>query len=83
MSAPSSLPPTCKCLMKSLVALCTLFNMPCLFNRNDRSMLGTRDSEVGVLVRDLEFDVSDTIKMDGQAYQSGRFCGRFRRRLMK
>ncbi|XP_055342623.1 phospholipase D1-like [Paramacrobiotus metropolitanus] len=49
-------------------------------NINDRSMLGLRDSEVAVLIKDREFDES---VMDGKPFPSGKFSGRFRRRLMK
>ncbi|XP_055350505.1 phospholipase D2-like isoform X2 [Paramacrobiotus metropolitanus] len=49
-------------------------------NLNDRSMLGSRDSEIGILIQDEEFDPS---VMDGQPYMSGKFSGRLRKRLMK
>ncbi|OQV12648.1 Phospholipase D1 [Hypsibius exemplaris] len=49
-------------------------------NINDRSMLGLRDSEIGVLIKDREFDDS---MMNCQPFRSGQFCGRLRRRLMK
>ncbi|KAE8620516.1 hypothetical protein XENTR_v10010293 [Xenopus tropicalis] len=40
-------------------------------NINDRSMLGSRDSELAVLVEDMEF-VSSV--MDGEPYQAGKFA---------
>ncbi|XP_029437631.1 phospholipase D2 isoform X2 [Rhinatrema bivittatum] len=40
-------------------------------NINDRSMLGKRDSELAVLVEDME---TLTSVMDGQPYQAGRFA---------
>uniref|UniRef100_A0A4W4E020 phospholipase D n=1 Tax=Electrophorus electricus TaxID=8005 RepID=A0A4W4E020_ELEEL len=40
-------------------------------NVNDRSMLGKRDSELAVVVEDTERRAS---RMDGQAYQAGRFA---------
>ncbi|KAH0626010.1 hypothetical protein JD844_000707 [Phrynosoma platyrhinos] len=40
-------------------------------NINDRSLLGKRDSELAVLVEDMEFVTS---VMDGQEYQAGRFA---------
>lgn len=49
-------------------------------NMNDRSMVGSRDSEIGLLLHDTEFD--DSI-MDGKPYKSGKFSGRLRKRLMQ
>ena len=49
-------------------------------NINDRSMLGFRDSEVGVVLSDQEFESS---LMNGQPYQSGKFCGSLRRTLFR
>jgi phospholipase D1/2 len=43
-------------------------------------MLGHRDSEVAVVITDEEFE---TIKMNGQDYGSGKFCGSLRRMLMR
>lgn len=40
-------------------------------NINDRSMLGKRDSEVAVIIEDMETTVS---VMDGQVYQAGKFA---------
>ncbi|XP_027021826.2 phospholipase D1 isoform X1 [Tachysurus fulvidraco] len=40
-------------------------------NINDRSMLGKRDSEMAVVVEDME--IQDSL-MDGQSYQAGRFA---------
>ncbi|CAI2368575.1 unnamed protein product [Moneuplotes crassus] len=48
-------------------------------NINDRSMLGSRDSEVCVLVQDTE--KVDSV-MDGQDFQVGRAVHEFRKRLM-
>ena len=49
-------------------------------NINDRSMLGNRDSEVAVVLADQEFDSG---VMNGQPYNSGKFCGSLRRWLMR
>lgn len=49
-------------------------------NINDRSMLGTRDSEIAVIIRDEEFEAGH---MDGKCYKSGLFAGRLRRLLFK
>lgn len=48
-------------------------------NINDRSMLGTRDSEVCVLVQDEEMVDS---KMGGEHYEVGRTVHDFRKKLM-
>ena len=48
-------------------------------NINDRSMLGSRDSEVAVILEDKDFD---TRMIDGKSYRSGRFSGSLRRMLM-
>lgn len=48
-------------------------------NINDRSMLGSRDSEVAVILEDKEFD---TRTCDGKAIKSGKFAGSLRRMLM-
>lgn len=40
-------------------------------NINDRSMLGKRDSEMAVVVEDME--IQDSL-MDGKSYQAGRFA---------
>ncbi|XP_017491501.1 PREDICTED: phospholipase D1-like, partial [Rhagoletis zephyria] len=50
-------------------------------NINDRSMLGSRDSEVAVIIEDEEFDTS--YLMNGKPYRSGRFAGSLRRMLMR
>ncbi|XP_068085998.1 phospholipase D1 isoform X2 [Anabrus simplex] len=49
-------------------------------NINDRSMLGKRDSEVCVVLRDCEFEES---VMNGEPYQSGRLAGSLRRYLFR
>ncbi|XBW37662.1 hypothetical protein QEN19_003243 [Hanseniaspora menglaensis] len=49
-------------------------------NINERSMLGDRDSEVAIVVRDTEFVNS---KMDGKDYLAGRFAIEMRQRLMR
>ena len=49
-------------------------------NVNERSMLGNRDSEVAIIVRDTEFVKS---KMDGKEYLAGRFAFEMRQRLMR
>jgi len=43
-------------------------------------MLGQRDSEVAVVISDEEFESSI---MNGQPYDSGKFCGSLRRMLMR
>eukprot|EP00124_Ichthyophonus_hoferi_P000527 Ihof_evm5s20 gene=Ihof_evmTU5s20 len=50
-------------------------------NINDRSMLGSRDSEIATVIQDhwLE-DGVDTV-LDGQPYKAGRFCYSLRKRL--
>jgi len=47
-------------------------------NINDRSLMGDRDSEFGVLIRDKEFTKG---LMNGAEYKSGKFCGSLRRSL--
>lgn len=49
-------------------------------NINDRSLLGKRDSEIAVVLKDCEFD--DGI-MNGNPYESGKFAGSLRRYLFK
>ncbi|PHH80154.1 hypothetical protein CDD80_2692 [Ophiocordyceps camponoti-rufipedis] len=49
-------------------------------NINERSMLGTRDSECAALVRDTDMIWS---KMAGKPYQVGRFAHTLRLRLMR
>ncbi|KAI6194536.1 Phospholipase [Aphelenchoides besseyi] len=48
-------------------------------NINDRSQVGSRDSEVCVLIEDREFEDST---MDGQPYQAGKFASSLRKRCM-
>ncbi|XP_039259662.2 phospholipase D1-like [Styela clava] len=47
-------------------------------NLNDRSMIGTRDSEVALWMRDTELIPS---MMDGKHYLAGKFSSNFRKRL--
>lgn len=47
-------------------------------NINDRSMMGTRDSEVAVIIRDIKFQKG---AMNGQFYPSGIYAGKMRRFL--
>lgn len=49
-------------------------------NINDRSMLGKRDSELAIVVKDVHFFDS---KMNGQNYKSGNFCGKLRLTLFR
>lgn len=49
-------------------------------NINERSMLGNRDSEVAVIVRDKELVES---RMNGKEYLAGRFPFELRQRLMR
>lgn len=49
-------------------------------NVNERSMLGNRDSEVAVIIRDTEFIKS---KMNGKEYLAGKFAFEMRQRLMR
>ncbi|KAK7793830.1 hypothetical protein R5R35_014326 [Gryllus longicercus] len=49
-------------------------------NINDRSLLGKRDSEIAVVLKDCEFD--DGV-MNGNPYSSGKFAGSLRRYLFK
>ncbi|VEU21472.1 DEKNAAC102326 [Brettanomyces naardenensis] len=49
-------------------------------NINERSMRGTRDSEVCAIVRDK--DMVETL-MDGQKYEAGKFAHTLRMRLMR
>lgn len=49
-------------------------------NINDRSMLGTRDSEMAIVIRDEEYRHS---KMNGKVYKSGMFAGTLRRALFE
>jgi len=47
-------------------------------NINDRSLLGQRDSEVGMIINDLEEE--DGI-FNGQTVRVGKFCSSWRKRL--
>ncbi|XP_039258674.2 phospholipase D1-like isoform X3 [Styela clava] len=47
-------------------------------NINDRSMTGSRDSEVAMLIEDTEM-IDST--MDGKSFQVGRFASRLRKRV--
>lgn len=49
-------------------------------NINDRSMLGTRDSEVAVIIRDVKFENG---MMNKEFYPSGLFAGRLRKFLFQ
>lgn len=49
-------------------------------NINDRSMIGKRDSEIAVAIRDEEFDEG---VMNGVKYPCGKFCGTLRKHLFK
>lgn len=49
-------------------------------NINDRSMQGSRDSEIAVLFRDEEFQPS---RMNGVEYQAGKFCHALRSQLWR
>ena len=49
-------------------------------NINDRSMLGSRDSELGILVEDTRFVES---RMDGQRYGAGAFACSLRKSLFR
>ena len=49
-------------------------------NINDRSMLGSRDSELALLVQDTQFVES---KMDGQHYKAGAFACSLRKSLFR
>jgi phospholipase D1/2 len=49
-------------------------------NINDRSMMGTRDSELGILVQDT--NCVDSV-MDGKPYQAGAFACSLRKSLFR
>ena len=49
-------------------------------NINDRSMLGSRDSELGILVEDTRFVES---RMDGKPYEAGAFACSLRKSLFR
>ena len=49
-------------------------------NINDRSMLGSRDSELAIIVEDTKFTSST---MDGKPYQAGQFAGSLRKALFR
>ncbi|KAJ2950831.1 hypothetical protein O0L34_g9102 [Tuta absoluta] len=49
-------------------------------NINDRSMIGTRDSEIAVLFQDEKFDEG---MMNGQTFPTGRVAGSLRKRLFR
>ncbi|KAI5641875.1 phospholipase D2 [Phthorimaea operculella] len=49
-------------------------------NINDRSMIGTRDSEIAVLLQDEKFDEG---MMNGQTFPMGRVAGSLRKRLFR
>ncbi|VDN60541.1 unnamed protein product [Dracunculus medinensis] len=48
-------------------------------NINDRSQMGNRDSEVCILIKDIDFIPS---KMNGRPYEAGKFAISLRKRLM-
>ena len=47
-------------------------------NINDRSLLGTRDSEFGVVINDLE---EEPCQFNGRTVAVGKFCSSWRKRL--
>ncbi len=47
-------------------------------NINDRSLLGQRDSEVGMIINDIEEE--DGV-FNGQPIRVGKFCSSWRKRL--
>lgn len=49
-------------------------------NINDRSMLGGRDSEIAVVINDVDFEPS---VMNGEPRQAGQFAGSLRRTLFR
>jgi phospholipase D1/2 len=49
-------------------------------NINDRSMMGSRDSELGILVEDT--NTVDSV-MDGKPYQAGAFACSLRKSLFR
>ncbi|KAI4495941.1 hypothetical protein M0802_008156 [Mischocyttarus mexicanus] len=49
-------------------------------NINDRSMIATRDSEIAVIIQDLEFDEG---RMNDIAFPCGKFAGSFRKQLFR
>ncbi|KAI4479700.1 hypothetical protein M0804_010750 [Polistes exclamans] len=49
-------------------------------NINDRSMIATRDSEIAVIIHDLEFDEG---RMNDIAFPCGKFAGSFRKQLFR
>ncbi|EEC07657.1 phopholipase D, putative, partial [Ixodes scapularis] len=49
-------------------------------NINDRSMMGRRDSELAVVVHDVDREKS---VMDGRSYAAGKFAGTLRRTLFR
>lgn len=49
-------------------------------NINDRSLLGHRDSEIAMLIEDVDFE--KTI-MNGKPYEAGRFAWSLRRTIFR
>ena len=49
-------------------------------NINDRSLLGNRDSEIAMLIEDVDFE--KTI-MNGKPYEAGRFTWSLRRTIFR
>ena len=49
-------------------------------NINDRSLIGTRDSELAIVFNDTQFFTS---KMDSEPYEAGNFATTLRRFLFK
>ena len=47
-------------------------------NLNDRSLLGTRDSEFSLVITDLE---EEDVQLNGQTVRVGRFCSSWRRQI--
>jgi phospholipase D1/2 len=49
-------------------------------NINDRSLLGNRDSEVGMIINDLE---EEDCVFDGKRIRVGKFCSSWRKQLFR
>lgn len=49
-------------------------------NINDRSLLGHRDSEIGMIINDTQ---EEDGQMNGKPFRVGKFCSSWRKELFK
>lgn len=61
-------------IIDDLMAICGSANI------NDRSLVGHRDSEVGMIITDSECEDG---RMNGEEVEVGKFCASWRKELFK